>query len=81
VLEELKTSTARIVILYASPASAAVVMHRARSKGMVGRGWTWVGTDWVREYTWSHPLAMGKLDGALEGLVGVVPAEPDVYER
>ena len=85
-LDSLRERTTRVVVLYASPEIAAVVMRRARNKGMVGRGWTWVGTDWVREYTWSHPLGRTEegedaIDGLLEGVVGVVPAEEDVYER
>jgi NhaP-type Na+/H+ or K+/H+ antiporter len=51
-LKQLAHHQARVVVLFASAPHAALVMRRAFDYGLTGKGWTWVGNEWVREYTW-----------------------------
>ncbi|RYD93711.1 MAG: hypothetical protein EOP50_10690 [Sphingobacteriales bacterium] len=42
----------RVVVLFAFSNDAAMVMQRAYDLKMTGKGWTWLGGEWVREFTW-----------------------------
>lgn len=55
-LEALQEGSARIVLLLAPPADASVVLQYASQLEMTGKGWTWLGVDWVQETTWATAL-------------------------
>lgn len=73
----------RIVVLFAYSRDAAMVMARAASLGMTGKGWTWLGGEWVREATWTMPsTSSASASGSdavlqsMQGVVGVVATPP-----
>ena len=51
-LETLRGDTARVIVLFAYSNDAALVMQRATDMGLAGKGWTWLGGEWVRDFTW-----------------------------
>jgi hypothetical protein len=52
VLNGYASDISRVCILIASSWDAAPLLIRAEQLGVTGKGWTWVGAEWVREFTW-----------------------------
>jgi NhaP-type Na+/H+ or K+/H+ antiporter len=80
-LEEVLQSEPRIVILIAPAPDAAVILSKAQSKGMWGKGWSWIGNEWVSDLATNGGLAtkisVEKLP-RLAGLVGVSSSPPSL---
>ncbi len=80
-LEEVLHSETRIVILIAPAPDAAAILTKAQSKGMWGKGWSWIGNEWVSELATNGGLATSisveKLP-RLAGLVGVSSFPPSL---
>jgi Receptor family ligand binding region len=51
-LTSIEADVSRVIVLLASSKDAAPFLMRAHDAGMTGKGYTWVGTEWVREFTW-----------------------------
>ena len=57
-LQRLLHGHARIFVLFAYSSDASLVLNRAHKFGMTGKGWTWLGGEWVRESTFITPFVL-----------------------
>ena len=55
-LQTIKESSWRIVVLHAPEEIAPRIMHQAVALRMVRMGWCWIGTEWVTDSMFSHPV-------------------------
>jgi hypothetical protein len=73
-LSLLHDTESRVAIVIASADDARTVMARAKSQGMTGKGWVYVGVGWVSEHVWldeTDPVRRAALKEAMQGVIGV----------
>lgn len=94
-LKDIKSKIARIVILLSFGETAAMVLEEAHNRGMYGKGWNWMGTDWVSSSlgnipfralkTRNDPVAKNeerreKIRDVLNGAVGVLADNSNAHK-
>jgi NhaP-type Na+/H+ or K+/H+ antiporter len=52
-LERLVEGTSRVIVVLCGVSDGSLIMQRASARGMRGKGWTFLGSDWVQEATWA----------------------------
>lgn len=61
-LHHISEGNARIVVLFAYSGDASIVLQRSYALHMTGKGWTWLGGEWVRETTYLSPLIIASTE-------------------
>eukprot|EP01138_Halocafeteria_seosinensis_P005940 gb/GECG01006072.1/.p1 GENE.gb/GECG01006072.1/~~gb/GECG01006072.1/.p1 ORF type:complete len:1035 (+),score=123.73 gb/GECG01006072.1/:1-3105(+) len=95
-LSEVEERRARIILLLSFGSNAAMVLDEAHKKEMYGKGWNWLGTDWVTMNLADIPFSAARwrdsstkekqetsdrIKTVMEGAVGVVPEKVEELNR
>ena len=78
-LDDIRLGEPRVVILLAPAPDAAVILLKAQGMGMYGKGWAWIGDQWVFDLAAKGGAAVSLSPDkipSLGGLVGVSPPTP-----
>lgn len=69
-MQMIKDAQTRVNLVFALPEDARAIFETAKSKGMTGQGWVWIGSDGVLA---TPPSNMTKAAQAMQGSVGILP--------
>lgn len=86
ILQKIKESESRVIVLFSHSSVAQAVLYKANELGLIGKGWTWISTNWGVVDTWkmSDEKYTDVIKESMEGVIGISATKGDeelLYEK